>query len=162
MFEHIDYDPTSSTFFRFNQDWGVRVKAGDEAGTIRSKKYNKRVELCVNKKNYPGSRVAWFYLHDEEVPKGMFVVPLDGDQRNLSKDNLVLMTWRQQRVYVAMTKNHQSCAIRPNKNGTYRSYFVIREGGKRTCEPLGTYPTLEEAVEVYRRKQMQAFFKENR
>lgn len=161
MFEHIDYDPTSSTFFRFNQDWGVRVKAGDEAGTIRCRGRDRRVELCVNKKNYSGSRVAWFYLHNEDVPKGMYVVPLDGDLRNLSKDNLTLMTWRQQRVYVAMTNNLLSCAIRPNKNGTFRSYFVIREGGNRSCEPLGTYDTYGEAVAAYRRKQMQVFFKES-
>lgn len=161
MLDHIDYDPTSSTFFRYNTTVGTRAKAGAEAGSIKNSKYCKRIELTSDRIQYTGSRVAWFKLHGVEVPEGRVVVPLDGSLLNLSKENLRLMTWRQQRIYVSMTKGCKSCAIRPNKDGTFRSYFIVREKGNRTCETLGTFETEHEAIEAYRRKQMQVFFEEN-
>lgn len=159
MFDHIDYDPTSSTFFRFNQDVGVKIKAGMEAG---SKKKNKgRVEITVDRIGYSGNRVAWEKLYGEEPPEGMYVVPLDGNSLNLEKENLALMTKRQQRIYTSVSKGTGSHNLRYNKDGTVRVYFQDRRRGVGSeLEALGTYPDEDMAMEVFRRRQLQMFIKE--
>lgn len=156
MFEHIDYDETSPTFLRFNRNWGAKIKAGQVAGSMKPD----RIELTVMRVAYTGTRVVWT-KHHGEVPEGMFVVPLDGNAHNLHIDNLHLMTWQQQRVYNSIARGVGAGNFVKNKNGTIRSYFHDRRNDKpHWKEPLGTYDTMDEAMEALRRRQLQVFLQE--
>lgn len=150
MFKHLSYDPTSSTFLRFNQNWGAKIKEGQEAGSIKTN----RIEVCVNKRSISSGRVVWELCKNEPVPRGLLVVPLDGNPFNLCIDNLRLMTRQQQRNYVSLVKDQGKNNVITNLDGTARSYFITRKDGKTKVEPLGTFPTTEEATEAYRRRKM--------
>lgn len=162
MFDHIDYDPTSSTWFRFNQNVGVKIKAGMEAGSKKKKGSHSipRIEITVGRVGYSGNRVAWEKIHGEPPPSCLWVVPLDGDSLNLSADNLQLMTKAQQRVYNSIAQGKGFGRVYKNKNGTARAYFIDRRNYCCKVEALGNFPSEEAAKEAFRRRQLQVFLQE--
>lgn len=156
MFEHIDYDETSPTCLRFNRNWGAKIKMGQVAGSIKPD----RIELTVMRKAYSGGRVVWM-KHYGPIPEGMFIVQLDGNPHNLRIENLHLMTWQQQRMFNSIARGVGQGNFRVNKNGTVRSYFFERKDGHSHKEALGTFGSMDEAMERLRRRQLQVFLKEN-
>lgn len=156
MFEHIDYDETSPTCLRFNRDWGAKIKKGQVAGSIKPD----RIELTVMRKAYSGARVVWM-KHYGEIPAKMVVVCLDGNPHNLTISNLHLMTWQQQRMFNSIARGVGQGNFRINKNGTVRSYFMERKEGYHNKEALGTFDSMDEAMERLRRRQLQVFLKED-
>lgn len=155
MFSHLMYDITSSTFLRFATDVGVKIKAGMEAGS----KKKDCIEVTVNNKSYSAARIIWELVTGEAVEKGMFVVPLDGNPHNLNFDNLTLMTHQQRRQFYSLVKGKGGHSLRMNKDGTARAYFIQRIDGETKVEALGLYDSREDALEVYRRRQVMEVLK---
>lgn len=153
MFDRFDYDPTSPTFLRFNQNVGVKIKSGMPAGS----KKRDRIEVTVNKKQFSGARVVWELCKGEPVPEGMRVVPLDGNPHNLAIENLYLMTHQQRRTYTSLAKGQGRYNIVSNKDGTARAYFVTRRDGGSVVESLGTFENTQAAAEAYTRRKLQTF-----
>lgn len=72
--------------FTWRQGYG-RIRAGDEAGTLRTAEQGGGVVVTVNRQVWSGARLAWYYVHGK-LPEGR-VTFHDGNPYNLAFGNLL-------------------------------------------------------------------------
>lgn len=130
------YDPNTGIF--------IRLKDGSIAGSTKQSRVP-YVLICVDGKQYYAHRLAWVYMTGSE-PKGL-VDHKDTNSLNNKWENLREATKSQNGLNskVRSTNKLGVKGISKNKQG-----FLVR-----IC--LGTYDTLEEAIEVYNAAIMQHF-----
>lgn len=144
--ELLHYDPDTGEFIRLVAINGEPV--GCRAGSQKSSGYR---YLCIDYVIYAEHNLAWFYMTGEWRT--------DQDHKNTHRhdnrwDNLRLAT---------KSQNQMNTADRPNKTGfrgvsrtLYGKYrAVIYKDGRKIS--LGSYPTPEEAHEVYKSKAKELF-----
>lgn len=137
--EVLSYDPATGLFrWRANR---AGVKADSFAGRTRGRKgYN---QICVDRRFYQASRLAWLYMTDE-WPKRE-INHINGNRFDTRWDNLREITPSQKRA-IAPTRNKLGVrGVWLKDNGKY----VARINVNAKKIYLGSFETLEEASAAY-------------
>jgi len=144
--ELLIYNPDTGDFSR-----RVGVKgheAGEIVGTIRS---DKQVVICVDYEFHRAHRLAWLYMTGN-WPEDQ-IDHIDGNRGNNKWNNLRAATASQNqanRVYEPGASGARG--VHKHGNG-WRA--KIKLNGK--IRYLGTFPTVEEAAEAYKRARIELF-----
>lgn len=154
--DFVTYDTTSPTFFRYKIDVSSKSKAGSVAGRSRP---GKGVELAISftgsetasalyrqlkVQRISGARLAWA-IHYGNVPSDRWVVCLDGDNQNLSLDNLTLMSQSQRQLYRSLVNG--SSGVSQRGNGEWKARIRQKVGPDRH---YSSHSTKAEAYQAYR------------
>lgn len=113
-----------------------KIKLGDKAGKKDPSGY---VRVTIDYKPYLCHRIAYIMFNNKEIPEGMHIDHIDRNKTNNRKDNLRVVTNRENQLNRHDQAEYANMQKRPS--GRYLIHFSIN--GKRIC--FGTYP-LEEAI----------------
>lgn len=132
--EILWYDPNTGVFI-----WLItrpKIKKGTIAGNTKKSRVP-YILIGIDGKQYYGHRLAWLYMTGIE-PKEM-VDHRDGNGLNNKWDNL---------REANKSQNARNCKVKSNSKSGVKGISKNRKGYLvKVC--LGTYATMEEAVEVY-------------
>jgi|SRR6476469_9442373 hypothetical protein len=143
--EVLSYDPATGLFrWRASRDG---VKAGSFAGRTRGR-YN---QICVHRKFYQASHLAWLYMTDKWPKREINYI--DGNRFDTRWGNLREITPSQRRA-IAPTRNKLGVkGVWITKNGKYVARISVNAKKKY----LGSFETLEEASAAYAKAAKSAF-----
>lgn len=144
MSEFLAVDPTSSTGLRWVQSPSWSVKEGDDAGAMGD---NGHFQIKFRGRNYKASRVV-YAIHHVVDPGLLEVVHIDGDGRNNTTSNLMLMHHRKHRRSTPKKSGLPIgvCMVK-RRNKPYTSHITVN--GK--LHYLGNFLTPEEAAAAYQK-----------
>lgn len=130
----IDLTSPTGLVWATTRHWagcGVGCVAGSFTSSAPSVSLN-GIPHCV-------SRVAWLLLNGDWPPENMFVLYLDGNITNHTKENVVLKT--RQQLYRSGKKHAKN--YHENKQGSFEVW--LRNPKTQIGEHFGTYPTEKQA-----------------
>ncbi len=163
IFNHLKYDPTSSTGLRWFNPTLSQIAVGQEAGFkrfIRKTKKPEAIILGFEKKEYKAHRIIWTFVNGL-IGDGMVIDHKDGNPFNNTIENLSIKTQRDNILNSSMASNNTSGETGVYLNYDKRkvpwvkrwtAYWVDVNGKKKTrwfsCARYGEEVAFELAVEA--------------
>ena len=146
--ELVHYNPETGKFTWLIDRYGPNGRAGEEAGHSRTfKSSSKRyVYIGIDRKRYCAHRLAFFYMTGWWPKPKHHIDHKDGDGWNNKWENLREATHKE---------NMLNSKVRANNIAGVKGVSKTRQGRFIVRLSLGTYNTLEEAIEVYNRAILQ-------
>lgn len=135
--------------FQYNQDGTLTNKISGH--TYHNKNREGYIRIRIFNKEFRAHRIIW-EMFNGPIPEGMLVDHINGIKDDNRIENLRLATRTQNNInsiHKGAASGHKGITLNPS--GKYRAR--ISKGG--VTYSLGTFKTIEEAIEAYRLKDVE-------
>jgi hypothetical protein len=148
--EYFQIDPSSPSFISWKKGKSLKMKVGDPAGTIITKRYY-RLRLSLNGENlqFMASRAVYALFHGTTDFNNFEVDHIDGNTKNNNPENLRLVDRSENNLNRKSKKNSKTGFKGVKVQGKkFGAYIVIN----RKQVYLGIFSTPEQAHLTYMSK----------